>query len=362
MKRYGNLYAKIWDMENIREAHRNAQRGKKHYREVQMVNADEGKYLPQTQAMLRDKTFCTSEYEVFTKLDSGKEREISKLPYFPDRIVHHCVMQILEPIWMRIFIADTYAALKGRGIHKGVKRVKLALRDRENTQYCLKFDVRKFYPSVDHDVLKSIIRRKIKDPDVLWLLDEIIDSADGIPIGNYLSQYFGNLYLTYFDHWMKEEKRCRYYFRYCDDVVILHSDKAFLRKLFEEAQEYLSVNLRLAVKSNYQIFPVDKRGIDFLGYRFFHGYVLLRKSIAQRFKDKVLHIRRGWRNTRPNQVVNSIMSYWGWMQHGNCLNLAKRYIDGEIQRIITETCKASGTRNPLRRLKWLKATPIHKPQ
>ena len=205
MKRYGNLYAKMWDMKNIREAHKNAQRGKRHYREVQMVNADSEKYLMQIQAMLRDKTFRNSEYEVFTKSESGKEREIYKLPYFPDRIIHHCVMQVLEPIWMRTFITDTYSSLKGRGIHKGVERMKLALRDREKTQYCLKFDVRKYYPSIDHGILKSIIRRKIKDPDVLWLLDEVIDSTKGgVPIGNYLSQYFGNLYMAYFDHWMKE--------------------------------------------------------------------------------------------------------------------------------------------------------------
>ena len=340
-------------MDNIREAHRNAQRGKQHYHEVQMVNADEEKYLAQIQAMLRDKTFCNSEYEVFTKTDSGKERVIHKLPYFPDRIVHHCIMQVLEPIWMRTFITDTYAALKGRGIHKGVSRVKLALQDRDNTHYCLKFDVCKFYPSVDHDILKSIIRRKIKDPDVLWLLDEIIDSAGGIPIGNYLSQYFGNLYLAYFDHWMKEEKHCRHYFRYCDDIVILHSSKEFLHKLFREIQEYLSTNLKLSIKSNYQVFPVDKHGIDFLGYRFFHDYILLRKSIAQRFKAKVLRVQRDWRNMRPSQVVNGIMSYWGWMRHGNCLNLAKRYIGREIQHIIVEMCAEDGIKNPLRRLTWL---------
>lgn len=353
MKRYGNLYAKMWDMENIREAHHNAQRGKKHYREVQMVNADPERYLTQIQAMLRDKTFRNSPYEVFTKVDSGKERQIYKLPYYPDRIIHHCIMQVLEPIWMKTFITDTYAALRARGVHRGVKRLKKALRDRENTQYCLKFDIRKFYPSIDHDILRGIVRRKIKDPDVLWLLDEIIDSADGIPIGNYLSQYFGNLYLTYSDHWIKEEKRCKYYFRYCDDMVILHSDKRYLHDLFCEIQEYLKVNLKLSVKDNWQIFPVAARGIDFLGYRFFHDYVLLRKRTAQRFKRKVARIKREWQHLTPSQIVNSLMSYWGWMQHGNCLNLAKKYLDAEIDRIIARTCEVNGLRNPLRRLQWL---------
>jgi len=353
MKRYGNLYAKMWDMENIREAHQNAQRGKKHYREVQMVNADPERYLTQIQAMLRDKTFRNSPYKVFTKADGGKEREIYKLPYYPDRIIHHCVMQVLEPIWMKILITDTYAALKGRGVHRGVKRVKEALRDKENTQYCLKLDIRKFYPSIDHDILKTILRRKIKDPDVLWLLNEVIDSADGIPIGNYLSQYFGNLYLTYFDHWIKEEKRCKYYFRYCDDVVILHGDKRFLHDLFREIQEYLSVNLNLSIKDNWQVFPVDERGIDFLGYRFFHNYVLLRKRTAQRFKQRVAAIKRGWQQMDTNQIVGSVMSYWGWMQHANCLNLTKKYLDPEIQRIVSEACRSQGIRDPLRRLRWL---------
>ena len=339
-------------MQNIQEAHRNAQRGKQHYREVQMVNANEEKCLAQVQVMLRNKTFRNSKYEVFTKVDRGKKREIYKLPYFPDRIIHHCIMQVLEPIWMRTFISDTYAALKGRGIHKGVKRVKLALRDAENTQYCLKFDVRKFYPSINHDTLKAIVRRKIKGPDVLWLLDEIIDSADGIPIGNYLSQYFGNLYLAYFDHWMKEEKRCKYYFRYCDDIVILHRDKEFLHELFADVQEYLQIHLKLSIKSSYQVFPVDKRGIDFLGYRFFHNYTLLRKSIAQRFRAKALRIKHTCYNMPPSQIVNGLMSYWGWMKHANCLSLAKKYIDKDVRRIMAKVCIASGLKNPLRRLQW----------
>lgn len=353
MKRYNNLYEKIWNMDNIREAHKNAQRGKKYYQEVKMVNADPEKYLSQIQATIRDKTFRNSKYEIFTKIDSGKEREIYKLPYFPDRIIHHCVMQVLEPIWMKTFIADTYAALKDRGIHKGVKRIKEALRDEDGTKYCLKFDIKKFYPSIDHDILKVIIRRKIKDADVLWLLDEVIDSADGVPIGNYLSQYFGNLYLTYFDHWIKETKYCRYYFRYCDDIVILDNSKECLHELFTEIQEYLSSNLKLSIKGNYQVFPVDKRGIDFLGYRFFHGYTLLRKSIAKRFKDKVLRIVRNHKMLDVDQVVNGIMSYWGWIKYGNCLNLVKKYMNDDIRKLVKDICLDNGVKNPFNKLMWL---------
>ena len=157
MKRFGNLYPEICNMDNIRKAHMNARKGKAHYHEVQAINANEDHYLSQIQDMLLNKTFKNSEYTTFMKLDSKKEREIFKLPYFPDRIIHHCIVQVLEPIWMKTLIADTYSSLKGRGIHKGVKRIKAALTDKENTTYCLKLDVRKFYPSINHDILRTCL-------------------------------------------------------------------------------------------------------------------------------------------------------------------------------------------------------------
>lgn len=137
-------------------------------------------------------------------------------------------------------------------------KVDKALKDVENTRYCLKIDVKKFYPSIDHDVLKQIVRRKIKCPDTLALLDQIIDSAAGVPIGNYLSQYFANLFLAYFDHWIKEEVGVKYYFRYADDMVFLHKDKAFLHDLLTQIDAYLRDNLHLTIKANYQVFPIAK--------------------------------------------------------------------------------------------------------
>lgn len=335
----------MWAMENIERAHINARRGKAHYHEVQMVNANEYHYLSKIQAIIRDKTFRNSRYTTFMKLDSKKDREIFKLPYFPDRIIHHCIVQTLEPIWMKTLIADTYSSLKGRGIHKGVKRIKAALKDQENTQYCLKMDVRKFYPSIDHDILKSILHRKIKDPDVIWILNEIIDSTDGVPIGNYLSQHFGNLYLSGLDHYMKEEQGCKYYFRYCDDIVILHADKEHLADLRLKVSEYLEKNLKLQLKDNWQIFPIDARGLDFLGYRFYHTHILLRKSIAMKFKRTISKMR----STKPKSIgmVNSVMSYNGWMQYGNCSNLFNAHVNPQIREIAQTLCSIVGIHNPL---------------
>lgn len=348
MKRYNNLYGQICSAENILEAHNNAKKGKMHYQEVQEVEASLDMHLKELRTLLTTKTFKTSAYRIFIKTDSGKPREIYRLPYFPDRIVHHCIMQVLEPIWKKTFIADTYSSIKNRGIHKGVKRIKKALLNTENTRYCLKLDIRKFYPSINHDILKSIVRKKIKDQDVLALLDEIINSAEGVPIGNYLSQYFGNLYLTYFDHWLKETKQCKYLFRYCDDIVLLHSSKEHLAYLKQEIEEYLTTNLKLSLKSNWQIFPVDARGIDFLGYRFFHNYTLLRKSIAIKFKQRIKYIKTHCPYLPPPQILNSVMSYQGWLGHANCNNLTKKYINDDVYSIFNRVCKNEGVSNPLR--------------
>ena len=346
MKRYGNLYPQICNRGNIHKAHLNARKGKAHYHEVRAINANEELYLSRIQDMLLNKTFRNSEYTTFIKLDSKKEREIFKLPYFPDRIIHHCIVQVLEPIWMKTLIADTYSSLKGRGIHKGVKRIKAALTDKENTTYCLKLDVRKFYPSINHDILKTVLQHKIKDPDVLWILDEIIDSTDGVPIGNYLSQHFGNLYLSGFDHYMKEQMHCKYYFRYCDDVIILHASKEHLADLRVKASEYLEKNLKLQLKSNWQVFPVAIRGIDFLGYRFYHTHTTLRKSIATKFKQTIAKTK----SPIPKSIgmVNSIMSYQGWLKYANCYNLQTHLIDKQIHTIAENVCLRNGTNNPLR--------------
>lgn len=333
MKRFGNLYEKIYAITNIRLAHYNARKGKSRYSEVKKIDANPEYYFLQIQTMLREKTFKNAKYHVFKRMFGKKEREIFKLPYFPDRIIHHCIMQILEPIWNKVLIRDTYSSLKGRGIHDGLKRVKKALK-KDNSKYCLKFDIRKFYPSVDHEILKQIIRKKIKCLDTLRLLDIIIDSTKGIPIGNYLSQYFGNLYLTYFDHWVKEEKGYKGYFRYCDDVVILSDSKTDLHRLFKEIEDYLKDTLHLFVKKNWQIFPVSIRGIDFLGYKIFFDYCLLRKSIVIGFKKKINFVKKNYLSLSSSKIVNGIMSYMGWMKWANTDNLIRKYINLQVLKIM----------------------------
>jgi len=159
---------------------------------------------------LENGTYKTSNYKTFS-IYEPKERLIFKLPYYPDRIAHHAIMNILKPIWIKTFIHQTYSSIEGRGIHSLKNELFGVLQEHpKETIYCLKMDVHKFYPSINHDILKIRVRKKIKDSKVLALLDEIIDSTDsltprvGFPIGNYLSQYLANVYLSEFDHIMKE--------------------------------------------------------------------------------------------------------------------------------------------------------------
>ncbi|MFN8317172.1 MAG: RNA-directed DNA polymerase [Chitinophagales bacterium] len=315
MKRKGNLYHQICEMENLILAEKKARKGKKDQYGVKAFDKNRIPNLLHLQSMLIDRTYKTSEYARFI-IYEPKEREIFRLPYFPDRIAHHAVMNIIEKNFVSVFTADTYSCIKGRGIHGAAYAVQRAMRNEQKTKYCLKLDIKKFYPSIDHDILKYLLRKKFKDNNLLWLLDEIIDSAPGVPIGNYLSQYFANFYLTYFDHWIKEELGVEHYYRYADDIVIFSDNKEFLHQALRKIREYLKAHLKLEVKDNYQVFLVSARGVDFVGYRFFHKYILLRKSIKQNFARMLVY--------RKNAA--SIASYNGWLSHCNSYNLQKKLL------------------------------------
>lgn len=323
MKRYGNLFEKICDIQNLYLADDIASKGKTKQYGVISHRTNQDMNLFNLQRSLLDKTFKTSEYQVF-KVYEPKERDVYRLPYFPDRIVHHAIMNVLEPIFVKMFTTDSYSCIKGMGLHKASRRLKKALKNEPETRYCLKLDIKKFYPSVDHSILKGLLRRKFKDNDLLELLEGIIDSADGLPIGNYLSQYFANFYLTYFDHWIKEVIGVKYYYRYADDIVVLSGSKEYLHGLLAKIKAYLWDNLRLEVKGNYQVFPVASRGIDFLGYVHYHTHTLLRPTIKKRFARKL----------KKGASRESVASYLGWTKHADCRHLEKKLLPNEkIQRL-----------------------------
>jgi RNA-directed DNA polymerase len=325
MKRYSNLYDQVCTRDNILKAYHQARAGKARAYGIRIFDRDIDGNLESVYQDLVTGSYRISAYDIFT-IYEPKERIIYRLP-FCDRIVQHAIMNVLEPIWVSVFIRHTYACVKGRGIHAALRDIKRDLKDVDGTHYCLKLDIRKFYPSINHALMKTIIRKKIKDERMLALLDGIIDSADGLPIGNYLSQYLANLYLSYMDHYMKEVIKVKYYYRYADDIVILASNKPVLHEIRAKMDGYLSNSLKLQMKGNYQVFPVDERGIDFVGYVFRHTHILMRKSIKQNMCRRAAVLGR--RNIEPSDYKRLISPYIGWAKHCNSKNLINKVIDSE---------------------------------
>ena len=240
--------------------------------------------------MLIGRTFISSEYRMFNVREGGKMREIADLPFFPDRIVHWALMQVLETMFLRNLIPQSYAAMPGRGTHQALRTLKRYLR-RPDAKYALKMDIRKFFPSIDKGVLMEKLERRIKDEGALWLLGRIIHDYPhpGIPIGNYTSQFLANFYLSDLDHYMKEQFHCKYYLRYMDDIIILGWKKHWLHRARRRVADIIPPwGLRL--KGNWQVFPVEDRGVDFVGYRTFHRYCLIRKATKVRMKRAVNRI------------------------------------------------------------------------
>lgn len=311
MKRKGNLFSKIVDMNNLILASKRAQKGKTKKREVRIWNANLMANLRLLQEELISKKYTLGEYFVFT-IYEPKERIISKLP-FRDRVVQHAIMNMIQDTLKDSFISQTYSCIKGRGVHKCLKDIKIHLKDRQATKYVLKMDIKKFYPSLNHSILKGFIRRKFKDPDLLWLLDLIIDSVPhGCVLGNFTSQWFGNIYLNSFGWWLKQDKKIKALAIYCDDIVIFHESKEYLCDLKNDIEYYLQNELKLQL-SNKQVFPINKRPLDFLGYVTDQDKTWIRKSIKERFR----------RNT--NQIT-SIASYLGWTKHANARNLEAKLL------------------------------------
>lgn len=369
-----DLFNSICSMDNLYRAYQNAKSGKGWYKEVKQIEKRPFYYLAGLQYMLRNHLFKTSEYEIFILNEGKKKRDVYKLPFFPDRIAQWAILQVIEPFLVANMTTDTYSAIPGKGIQPIVndlrgyyktKRVdgkkksvwvpSILLSDEENTRYCYKIDLHHYYQSINHEVLKQKFRKVFKDPELLWLLDEIADSINtateedlielslsgeievdpntGIPIGNYMSQYSGNFYLSSFDHWVKEELHVKHYYRYMDDVVIFASSKEELHEIHRKVTAYTRDYLHLNIKGNYQIFPTKVRGVDFVGYRFFGEYTLLRKSTAINFKRKMRACRKKMENNIPPTYSEwcSFNSYKGWLGNCDSYRLFKKYMEPLIE-------------------------------
>jgi len=324
MRRHGNLWDIITSLDNLHAAYKKAILGKSKMRSIQKFKQDIEGNIQAIQTSLIKKTFTTSSYSE-KMVYEPKQRLIYALPFNPDRIVQHALMNVIQPIWEGLFIFDSYACRTGKGIHSGSTRAMQFVR---RNKYCLKCDISKFYPSVDHDILFQIIQKKIKCKDTLWLIENIIRSFPGgknVPIGNYTSQWFGNLYLNELDQYVKINLQKYYghidYIRYCDDFCLFHNDKKVLHFCAKLIKEYIQSRLLLRF-SKCNVFPV-KQGVDFLGYRHFNNYILLRKSTAKRVRRRLEKLPKQYAAGKitAEQYRSSVGSTWGWLKHANSHNL-----------------------------------------
>lgn len=312
MKRHGNLYDEFSSAENIDRAARMSH-----------------KYKPENTAsicaLLEGDNFRPSPTYNVT-INDGKERILTILPEVPDKIIHRALLLTLRPIWDKVFISGSFCGIRGRGQLPAARLMRRYIQEarKGGPVYCLKLDIRKFYPTIKHDVLKVIVRRSIKDKRILKVLDAIIDSEEGVMLGSPLSPYLSNLYITPLCHWLKEQKGVKWLVNYADDFSILSNSKEFLHRLLQDIEDYTGLKLQIEVKKNKQIFPValdrsDKhgRGIDFLGFVFYLNETRIRKGIKRSLCRKIAKLRKAKHPISREDFLQAIAPWWGWLKYSD---------------------------------------------
>lgn len=330
MKRYGNLWQQVTDFENLLKASRQAQRGKRFRFNVLEFNYHLEQNLATLQEALQEQTYRPGKYHSF-RIFEPKPRLISAAPYC-DRVVHHALCNVIVPIFERTFIADSYANRLYLGTHKALHRFTGFLRTH---RYILQCDIRKYFPSIDHDLLKAILSRKIKCVETLALIETIIDYSNeqepvleyfpgdtiltpaqrrhGLPIGNLTSQFFANCYLNGFDHFVKEKLKATAYLRYVDDFVLFSDDYGYLVHARQAIEDYLTT-LRLKIHPiKSQLFKTE-RGANFVGFRVFPEYIRVRGDNLRRSRHRLHILKAAYLNgeidsERYNKSLES------WMAH-----------------------------------------------
>lgn len=330
MKRYGNMWQSIISKDNFVLAQKESRKNKTKRYDVINFEKNLDKNLEDIRKLVITKQFHTSEYKS-RKIYEPKERIIYILPYAPDRIVQHAIMNILVPIMEKLFIADSYACIAGRGQTAASLRTMQAVR---RNKYCLKCDIHHFYPSINQSILSEMYHNKFKDKDFLEIMDDIIFSFPGgynCPIGNYTSQWSGNFYLTPLDYFCKQELKIRDYIRYCDDFLLFSDDKAYLHDCRRKIEDFIGKNLELTY-SKADVFSV-KQGIDFVGYRHFDNYILVRKSTAKRQIKRIKELPGEFESGKitVDNMRSVIDSTAGWLKHANAYNLKKSMRINEIR-------------------------------
>jgi len=284
------------------------------------------------------KHFKHKDIEIYDGVRRKKRHII--VPNMKEQVLHHMICNVLKPIFMKSMYEHSYGSIPGRGSLKAKKSIERWInKDPKGTRYFLKMDVKKYFESISHDILKEKLAKLIHDEKFLNTINEVIDTTEeGIPLGFYTSQWFANFYLTELDHYIKNVLGAKHYVRYMDDMVVFDSSKKRLHKFRKEIEKYLNKKLGLKLKENWTVCPLryfpkngmDWQGqdLDFMGFRFSRGKTTLRRALAYKMTRKARHICKKRRKGLPITVHDamSMLSYSGWLKHTNTYGMYKKYI------------------------------------
>ena len=290
-----NKYEKALSYETLMKAHMQSRKGKGYRKEIILFNLKQEEYIMWLYEQLKLCKYKHGGYITFY-ITEPKLRKIEKTKYI-DRIVHRWyVNSFIEPYFVPQFINTSYACLKGKGMHKACLDVQKAMKHCKNIwgeYYILKMDIKKYFENIHKDILYEILQRKIKDKKILWLTKEIIYSNNGktgLPIGNYTSQMYANIYLNELDQYVKHNLKCKYYFRYMDDGIILLKTKEKAKEILEAIQKFLKEKLKLELNQKTQIFK-NKQGVNFCGYKINEYRLKIRDKGKRRLKKKIKSLK-----------------------------------------------------------------------
>lgn len=353
VKRYGGLWPQIIAFENLWQAARQAQQGKRFRSNVLEFNHNLETNLLNLQTELETKCYQPGSYNTF-EIQDPKPRLISAAPY-RDRVVHHALCNVIVPLLDRSFIDDSYANREWKGTHRALRQATKFIR---GSRYVLQCDIRKYFPSIDHAILKTLLRHRIKCPDTLWLIDTIIDNSNpqefqldyfpgdtlltplerrtGLPIGNLTSQFFANFYLNGLDHFVKESLKIRRYLRYVDDFLLLGNDRYCLAAAREAIEAYLTA-LRLRLHPVKTQLSETSHGVNFVGFRIIPMGEHNPKTVCIRVRND--NLRRARRRMKKLQVAYAkgeidlpkltqrIQSWEAHLKHGDTHRLRHSIFD-----------------------------------
>ncbi len=332
-----DLYQNLISLSNLFLAYKKAKKGKSKKPYVLEFIKDLPKNLKDLNLELSSQTYRPKPLTTFIIRDP-KTRKISKSD-FRDRIIHHALVNILEPIFDKSFIFDSYANRKTKGTLKAIQRFDKFKRkvSKNNTINCyvLKADIRHYFENVDHEILIKIIKRKVKDEKIIWLIKQILNNFNsetigkGMPLGNLTSQFFANVYLNELDKFIKHKLRIRYYIRYVDDFVIFHKSKDKIERYKSTINKFLNANLNLELHQGKSKVLSLNQGITFLGFRNFYNHKLLKKTNIRKIKSKITLFENQLKQNLINydKIYSSFESWLAHAMHANTIKLRKSFIE-----------------------------------